>query len=64
MRKQLAIVLADKVEQGQFTVEQAIAVAESILYLAPKRYWVWCREGECFTVLLIVFFFSGSFCSN
>ncbi len=36
MRKQLAIVLADKVEQGQFTVEQAIAVAESILYDSPQ----------------------------
>ena len=36
MRKQLAIVLADKVEQGQFTVEQAIAVAKSILYDSPQ----------------------------
>jgi glucuronate isomerase len=36
MRKQLAIVLADKVEQGQFTVEKAIAVAESILYDSPQ----------------------------
>ena len=36
VRKQLARVLADKVEQDQFTQDQAIAIARSILYDTPQ----------------------------
>ncbi len=36
VRKQLARVLADKIEQGQYSQEDAIAVARALLYESPK----------------------------
>jgi glucuronate isomerase len=36
VRKQLAQVLADKVESGQYSREEAISVAESILFESPQ----------------------------
>ena len=36
VRKQLALVLADRVEQGQFTCDEALTVARQILYDSPQ----------------------------
>ncbi len=36
VRKQLARVLADKIEQGQYTREEALAIARAILYESPQ----------------------------
>ena len=35
-RKQLARVLADKIEQGQYTRDDALAIARAILYESPQ----------------------------
>jgi glucuronate isomerase len=36
VRKQLARVLAEKIDQGQFSAEEAIAIAQAILYESPQ----------------------------
>jgi hypothetical protein len=36
VRKQLARVFADKIEQGQYTVDDALAIAHSILFDSPQ----------------------------
>jgi len=36
-RKQMARVLADKIEQGQYTMEEALAAARAILYESPQH---------------------------
>jgi len=36
VRKQMAQVLANKVEQGQYTRDDAIAIARAILYETPQ----------------------------
>ena len=36
VRKQLAKVLSDKIEQGQFTRDEALLVARAILYESPQ----------------------------
>jgi hypothetical protein len=37
VRKQLARVLAEKIEQGQYSIEQALAVARGIWFESPQR---------------------------
>lgn len=36
MRKQMARVLAQKIEQGQYTRDSALAIAKAILYETPQ----------------------------
>ncbi len=36
VRKQLARVLADKIEQGQYSREDALAIATAVLYESPR----------------------------
>jgi hypothetical protein len=36
VRKQMARVLADKIEQGQYTMDDALAIARAILYESPQ----------------------------
>ena len=36
VRKQLAEVLAQKVAQGQYTVEEALSISRQILFLTPQ----------------------------
>jgi hypothetical protein len=36
VRKQLADVLAQKIEQGQFSTDDALAIARQILYESPQ----------------------------
>ena len=37
VRKQMARVLAEKVEQGQYTVDDALSIARSILFDSPQK---------------------------
>ena len=36
VRKQMARVLADKIEQGQYSVEEAVAIARAVLFESPQ----------------------------
>jgi hypothetical protein len=36
VQKQLARVLAEKIEQGQYTYDDALAIARTILYETPQ----------------------------
>jgi hypothetical protein len=36
IRKQLARVLAEKIDQGQYSMDEAIAVARAILFESPQ----------------------------
>ena len=36
VRKQMARVLAEKIEQGQYTRDDALAIAQAILYESPQ----------------------------
>jgi hypothetical protein len=37
VRKQLARVLADRIEQGQYSTSDALRIAAAILYESPKQ---------------------------
>ena len=36
VRRQLAYVLGEKIEQGQYSLEEAVQIAEAILYRSPQ----------------------------
>jgi len=37
VRRQLARVLAEKIDQGQYSVDEALGIAEAILYHSPQQ---------------------------
>jgi len=39
VRKQMARVLADKIDSGQYSREDALAIARAILFETPQRFW-------------------------
>jgi len=37
VRRQLARALAERIEQGQYSLREALEIAEAILYQSPQR---------------------------
>ena len=47
VRKQLAIVLAEKIDQGQYTLDEALSIARSILFESPQELIGMNARGGC-----------------